>query len=233
MNYGTAYCKTCGSKFPVRRPRQIFCSPKCKRGWRNHLRRRHYWQDFEEINCMLECALEKLAMQIREFAHAKNEKEELAFLRTEAERLQKENDNNRFIQLELENAQMETTKLVIKNQNLREEKEELEWQLKKMGKLKPKPAAKTEQKTKQEPEIKQEAKAEAKQVPEPKEAKNELARHKKPDPQDTKRKCHDCGKPTTNYRCDECLQKWRVKNGLSRSTQSGLQETNEFDAYPY
>ena len=29
------------------------------------------------------------------------------------------------------------------------------------------------------------------------------------------RKCHDCGKPTTNYRCAECLTKWKIKNGLS------------------
>lgn len=26
------------------------------------------------------------------------------------------------------------------------------------------------------------------------------------------RKCHDCGKPTWDYRCPECLKKWRAKN---------------------
>lgn len=29
-----------------------------------------------------------------------------------------------------------------------------------------------------------------------------------------KRKCHDCGKPTPDYRCPACLEKWRLKNGV-------------------
>lgn len=29
------------------------------------------------------------------------------------------------------------------------------------------------------------------------------------------RTCHDCGKPTWNYRCDACLRKWRKKNGVA------------------
>lgn len=28
------------------------------------------------------------------------------------------------------------------------------------------------------------------------------------------RRCHDCGKPTTQYRCPECTKKWRLKNGV-------------------
>lgn len=33
--------------------------------------------------------------------------------------------------------------------------------------------------------------------------------------QDPKRKCHDCGKPTTDYRCAKCLKKWRKKHNLA------------------
>lgn len=29
------------------------------------------------------------------------------------------------------------------------------------------------------------------------------------------RKCHDCGRPTTDFRCPPCKAKWRVKNGLA------------------
>ena len=32
-----------------------------------------------------------------------------------------------------------------------------------------------------------------------------------------KRKCHDCGRPTDDYRCPVCLRKWRQKNGVSES----------------
>ena len=28
------------------------------------------------------------------------------------------------------------------------------------------------------------------------------------------RRCHDCGKPTTDYRCPKCLVRWRMKNGV-------------------
>lgn len=28
------------------------------------------------------------------------------------------------------------------------------------------------------------------------------------------RKCHDCGKPTNNYRCKDCLINWKKKNGI-------------------
>lgn len=39
--------------------------------------------------------------------------------------------------------------------------------------------------------------------------------HKKPQVQ--KRRCHDCGKPTHNYRCAECWRKVRDANGISES----------------
>jgi recombinational DNA repair protein RecR len=29
------------------------------------------------------------------------------------------------------------------------------------------------------------------------------------------RKCHDCGEPTTDYRCTACRSKWRIKHGIS------------------
>lgn len=28
------------------------------------------------------------------------------------------------------------------------------------------------------------------------------------------RRCHDCGAPTDNYRCEACLAKWRAKHGV-------------------
>lgn len=28
------------------------------------------------------------------------------------------------------------------------------------------------------------------------------------------RRCHSCGRPTSNYRCPECLKKWRKKHGV-------------------
>jgi len=31
------------------------------------------------------------------------------------------------------------------------------------------------------------------------------------------RRCHDCGKPTTNYRCPKCLSAWRRKHGISEN----------------
>jgi len=40
-----------------------------------------------------------------------------------------------------------------------------------------------------------------------------------------KRKCHDCGKPTYNYRCDKCLKKWRERWGVG----SGIVDV--LDAY--
>ena len=29
------------------------------------------------------------------------------------------------------------------------------------------------------------------------------------------RKCHDCGRPTTDFRCPACKAAWRVKHGLA------------------
>ena len=29
------------------------------------------------------------------------------------------------------------------------------------------------------------------------------------------RQCHDCGKRTNNYRCNECLEKWRIKHEVT------------------
>ena len=31
------------------------------------------------------------------------------------------------------------------------------------------------------------------------------------------RLCHDCKKPTSDYRCPSCLKKWRIKNGVVES----------------
>lgn len=32
---------------------------------------------------------------------------------------------------------------------------------------------------------------------------------------ESKRQCHDCGRPTNNYRCPRCLSKWRIKHGVA------------------
>ena len=38
------------------------------------------------------------------------------------------------------------------------------------------------------------------------------------------RRCHDCGKPTVDYRCPKCRARWRERNGVAPSAQ-------EDDAY--
>ena len=43
------------------------------------------------------------------------------------------------------------------------------------------------------------------------------------------RKCHDCGRPTTNYRCDKCLTKWKIKNGVKIYTKEDKAKTVEND----
>ena len=35
------------------------------------------------------------------------------------------------------------------------------------------------------------------------------------------RACHDCGRRTTNYRCPDCLGKWRARHGVTRSMEGG------------
>lgn len=37
------------------------------------------------------------------------------------------------------------------------------------------------------------------------------------------RTCHDCGKPTNNYRCDACAAKWKKKHGVM-GTMSTVEE---------
>ena len=34
------------------------------------------------------------------------------------------------------------------------------------------------------------------------------------------RACHDCGKPTPNYRCTKCLGKWRREHGVGVNPDS-------------
>lgn len=46
-----------------------------------------------------------------------------------------------------------------------------------------------------------------------------LASQKKENPDDTMRKCHDCGRPTIDYRCPSCWAKIRNK-----SVPSGIPE---------
>lgn len=38
------------------------------------------------------------------------------------------------------------------------------------------------------------------------------------------RRCHDCGRATSDYRCPACLRKWRLKNGvlLDAKDEEGL-----------
>lgn len=40
------------------------------------------------------------------------------------------------------------------------------------------------------------------------------------------RRCHDCGKPTSDYRCPACLARWRAKHGVPVNADGGE------DAYP-
>ena len=53
---------------------------------------------------------------------------------------------------------------------------------------------------------------------------NKIRREKKRAGQDFglgKRRCHDCGKPTTDYRCPACLKAWRLKNGVPLDGDAG------------
>ncbi len=36
------------------------------------------------------------------------------------------------------------------------------------------------------------------------------------------RKCHDCKRPTSDYRCPRCLRKWRIKHGVAESGREDL-----------
>ena len=42
----------------------------------------------------------------------------------------------------------------------------------------------------------------------------------------SRRRCHDCGKPTSDYRCADCLFKWRKKHGVSMNV-----DDDTFDMY--
>lgn len=43
---------------------------------------------------------------------------------------------------------------------------------------------------------------------------------KKYEGRDNMRRCHDCGKPTPDYRCAECLRKWRKKYGVPTNAEN-------------
>lgn len=36
-----------------------------------------------------------------------------------------------------------------------------------------------------------------------------------------RRKCHDCGRPTSDYRCPACLRAWRQKHGVPVDGEAG------------
>lgn len=41
------------------------------------------------------------------------------------------------------------------------------------------------------------------------------------------RQCHDCGKRTNNYRCNECLEAWKTKHGVSSNALEYEPTTNK------
>ena len=47
----------------------------------------------------------------------------------------------------------------------------------------------------------------------------------------SQRKCHDCGKPTQDYRCPECLKKWRNKYHVAASGYGDTYEESWVDDY--
>ena len=57
-------------------------------------------------------------------------------------------------------------------------------------------------------------------LPPPRGSGDEL-QSKKYDTPRPKRKCHDCGKPTDDYRCPECRRKWRLKNDVMLADNGG------------
>jgi len=42
----------------------------------------------------------------------------------------------------------------------------------------------------------------------------ELSEPRPPKPRPGLRKCHDCGRPTPDYRCPACRKKWQIKHGV-------------------
>lgn len=46
-------------------------------------------------------------------------------------------------------------------------------------------------------------------------AKRKPAKREPPVSELSRRRCHDCGKPTTDYRCPQCLAAFRARNGVS------------------
>ena len=44
----------------------------------------------------------------------------------------------------------------------------------------------------------------------------------------SRRRCHDCGKPTTDYRCPSCLAAWRRRNGVPAA---GGEEEEGYEAF--
>ena len=46
-------------------------------------------------------------------------------------------------------------------------------------------------------------------------AKRRLPKKEPPVFELSRRKCHDCGRPTTDYRCPKCLAAFRARNGIS------------------
>ena len=42
------------------------------------------------------------------------------------------------------------------------------------------------------------------------------------------RRCHDCGRPTADYRCPKCLAAWRMKNGVSQAAEDSEEAYTAF-----
>lgn len=228
MNYGKAFCKYCGKSFIVLKPRQIFCSRLCTRDWRNHLRRWHYHKDMEWLNCKYEELLGQIQKMNEQFLNQAKEIEKLGTLvdelKADEEKADKEtndSDNSDYtnsndaediaaaiyqeyqqrIKRNEENKDIPANHL---NKNIRNPR------VKTSNEIRAKSSTTTTEKSAKQAKVK--ASAERKPLIRSEATKNYL---KPVNEAIAMRKCHDCGAPTYNYRCEACLQKWREKNNVN------------------
>ena len=230
---GIRECLFCHKSFVAIYPAQVTCSEECKKIRRKKLqalsagnRREAPWLDAEWLNCQLEDALEKNKTAQSAAPQASDIREPFITSDAQAEAKGAPETMEPKLEIALETAACEATE--AKEPKL-ETTQEIESQ--ETAPQEKKPQVKTivteGEKTKK-PKVKLEDKICPKcgesftpkhfnQIycsPQCKEIMPHCSRPQKK-PSSGKRVCHDCGKPTTNYRCDECWAKLRRRNGLA------------------
>ena len=57
------------------------------------------------------------------------------------------------------------------------------------------------------------------------------AKEKQTPKEQPQRFCHDCGKPTSDYRCPKCRAKWKKKHGVTESNDNFAHDVYGVAAY--